>query len=189
MAVSSDKCVTCSSRARSHDLEIPPNLGLRLEPDGSFLSLPYWFCSVKCFQKAIGKYLNPRYDIDKKVEDDGEYDATFKRARQEYFDHMTGGIFYQLFNKFPHRTEMDCIHAHMNAFIESFRECQIDEIGAAQLELHKRLFAEWEHQTDERDAEIAKEAAKREAQDAKLAQEQEARNAEEEKWRPKPFDI
>ncbi len=187
MAITQDKCVSCSSRARSYDLQTTPELFLKA--DGTFLGLPYWFCSVECYKKAVRKHLDARYDIDKKAEDDDEYDETFKKARREYADETSGGILLNLFTTYTYKSEMDCIHTHMNAFVESFRLRQIDEIEAAEIELHRRLYAEWEHQIDQENAASEKEAAKRDAQDAKLAQEQEARNAEEEKWRPKPFDL
>jgi hypothetical protein len=48
MRVSQDECITCHGRYRPTDLKSPSEF---LEPDGTFMSLPYWFCSIECYKK------------------------------------------------------------------------------------------------------------------------------------------
>src|SRR4051794_14606799 len=100
MAVSQDKCIQCSSRARSRNIETCPELFL--EADGTFLGLPYWFCSAECYKKTIGKFLDPRYHVDKKAEDDAEYEVIFQKARADYAAE-TSKFFI---NKFSLKSEM-----------------------------------------------------------------------------------
>jgi hypothetical protein len=70
MRVSQDECITCHGRYRPTDLKSPSEF---LEPDGTFMSLPYWFCSIECYKKSVHKYLeDKRYDFDNEPQDDKE---------------------------------------------------------------------------------------------------------------------
>lgn len=183
MAVSQDKCIACTNRRRPTDLEhISPSDAL--DPDGTFMGLPYWFCSLECYKKSIRKFLDHRYDFDTKPQDDEDYCSRVEDARVDYYVKARS-----FFSPVAWKSESDYIKPAVDAALDAFLTRQTSEIVGAELELHNRLSAEWEHEMKEEAIERDKEVAKRDAQAAKLAQEQEIRNAEEEKWRPKPFNI
>jgi hypothetical protein len=190
MAVTTDKCIQCSNRHRRSDLE---PLSESLAPDGMFFGLPYWFCSEACYKKAVGKYLDPRYDFDKKAEDDKEYEETFQKAKNDYLDETSGGFLLNLFNKVASQSQADYMLKRLNAFVESFNVRKISEITGAEIELHQRLFAEWQHQIAEDQSDRDKEHIKIQDQIIKLAAEEKERralqDAHDEMLEPKPIPF
>jgi hypothetical protein len=154
MAVSQDKCITCTNRRRPTDLEqISPSGAL--DPDGTFMGLPYWFCSLECYKKSIRKFLNPRYDFDKKPQNDEDYCSRIEDARVEYYVKARS-----IFSPVAWRSELDYIKPEVDKAFDAFQTKKFGEITGAEIELHQRLFAEWQHQIDEEQADRDKEHTK-----------------------------
>jgi hypothetical protein len=144
MAVSDEKCIQCGSRYRRTDLEqISPSESL--DPDGTFMGLPYWFCSVECYKKAVRKYLDPRYDFDKQPEDDEDYCARVQNALADYHDKAGSGPLETLFSPVAWQKPHDYIKPEVDKALDAFQTKKIGEIAGAEIELHNRLFAEWQH--------------------------------------------
>lgn len=209
MAVSEDKCIQCPSRYRPADLDTSVSPAGMLDADGGFMGLPYWFCSIKCYKKAIRNFLDPRYDFDKQATDDEECVERMKEAVIDYYvkARATGGLLSSLFNRVAWQSENDYTRPEKEAAIAAFEDRKVGEITGAEIELHKRLHAEWIHAMEEEINEREKEEAKQEQQarkdEAKRAEQaqkdaerqrkideaEEAREAEEERWRPRPFEL
>jgi len=98
MAASRDKCIQCGNRHRSYDLEPPPEslASGSLDPDGKFMGMPYWFCSVECYKKAVRKFLEPRYDFDNQAEDDDDYKEHVENATVEYYVNSTWANVFEI---------------------------------------------------------------------------------------------
>ncbi|TWH96163.1 type IV secretion system DNA-binding domain-containing protein [Bradyrhizobium daqingense] len=179
MAASRDKCIQCGNRHRSYDLEPPPEslASGSLDPDGKFMGMPYWFCSVECYKKAVRKFLEPRYDFDRQAEDDDDYKEHVENATVEYYVKARPGfgLLGSLFSKTAWMSERDFVQPEREKALDAFLTRKQSEITGAELELHNRLYAEWMHQIDEENKKNEAEAAKRQDQIIKLAKEEKER--------------
>ena len=189
MAVSEEKCIQCSNRRRPTDLEqISPSGAL--DPDGSFMGLPYWFCSEDCYKKSVRKFLDPRYDFDKQPQDDEEYSNRVREARIDYHIKAEEGGF---FGRVGWQKPNDYMKPEVDAALDAFITKKESEIMGAEIELHNRLSAEWEHEQQEEQKVLDKEAAKRDEQLTKLMAEEKERlalqAAYEEMLEPKPIPL
>lgn len=191
MRVSQDECIQCHGRWRPTSLESPSE---SLDPDGTFMGLPYWFCSVECYKKSVRKYLeDSRYDFDNALEDDKEYIEEIERLRNEYYTETTGGILANLFNPIARQSLSSYVHGKLENFVDLYRTRKKSAIVGAEIELDNRLAAEWAHERAEEEAAFEKERAKRldkikELMDEKS--EREAAEAEfEEMLKAKPIPL
>lgn len=177
MAVSEDKCIQCGNRYRSNDLE-PISPSGALDPDGSFMGLPYWFCSVDCYKKAVRKFLDPRYDFDKRPHDDEEY---CNRVREAYIDYHVkaneGSFLENLLNPIGWKKPDDYCKPETDAAFDAFMTKKESEIIGAEIELQNRLSAEWDYAMKQETEARDKETAKRQDQILKLAAEEKERQA------------
>jgi hypothetical protein len=191
MAVSQDKSIQCGNRYRSTDLEqISPSGAL--DPDGSFMGLPYWFCSLECYKKSVRKYLDPRYDFDKRPQDDEEYCERVREALVDYHVKASeGGLIERLFNPVGWTKPDVYIKPEADKAHDAFITKKESEIVGAELELHNRLAAEWKHEDEQQAAKLEKESAKRREEIAKLEAEEKERQALQEAYEemlePKPI--
>ncbi|MFY9830020.1 MAG: hypothetical protein WAK69_15750, partial [Rhodoplanes sp.] len=67
-----------------------------LSSDGTFRDTPYWFCSVECYRKAVGKFLNPRFWFDKSVYDDPEFRALHRKWYDDYNEGFNHSVLWML---------------------------------------------------------------------------------------------
>ena len=72
MYIDPKRCLQCGSRVR-HTFAEEDIRDFRLSTDGTFSETNFWFCSIDCYKKCVGKYLDPRFHFDKVAEDDPEY--------------------------------------------------------------------------------------------------------------------
>jgi hypothetical protein len=70
MYIDPKRCIQCGTRVR-------PNLNpdditlYNVQCDGTFSDSPYWFCSVDCYQKLVGRFLkDPQFQFECKPDDD-----------------------------------------------------------------------------------------------------------------------
>jgi hypothetical protein len=191
MAVSQEKCIQCGGRYRRTGLEnISPSESLA--SDGSFMNMPYWFCSVECYKKSVRKYLDTRYDFDKQPEDDEEYCARVAAAYEDYYDKANSGDFLDRLVNPVGWTKPDVYTKPLvDAALESFHTRKESEIIGAEIELSARLGAEWAHEREEQQAKQEKETAKREDELIKLANEERERQAMQDAYEEmlEPRDI
>lgn len=160
MAVSEDKCTQCGTRYRQRGLDTTISPSGSLDADGTFMGLPYWFCSVECYKKAVSKHIaNPRYGFDKRPQDDEEYCERVQEALVDY--HVKAENIFSLVGwKKPH----DYIKPEADAAYDAFITKKEGEIAGAEIELQNHLFAEWMHQLEEEKAKQEKESEKRKAE-------------------------
>ena len=194
MAVSQDKCITDGNRNRPTDLEqISPSGAL--DSDGSFMGLPYWFCSVECYKKAVSKYIaDPRYGFDKQAQDDEEYCERVREALVDYHVKASEGDFLdRLINPVGWTKPDVYIKPEVDKAYDAFITKNESEIIGAELELHNRLAAEWKYEDEQQAAKLEKESAKRREEIAKLEAEETERQALQEAYEemlePKPIPF
>lgn len=192
MAVSPDKCIQCGNRARRRDIEkISPSDAL--DPDGTFMGLPYWFCCEDCYKKAVRKYLDPRYDFDKRAEDDEECAERIREALVDYHVKAGGTLLQTLLSPVAWKKPADYIRPEKDAAIDAFETKRVGEITGAEIGLHNRLFSEWMHALGEEIDTRDKEEAKRHEEMRKLTEEENERqalqDAYEEMLAPKPIPF
>src|SRR5206468_9696068 len=112
--------------ARATNLKWPS-----LSPDGSFMDLPYWFCSIDCYKNEIRKQIDRRYDFNCVAEDDIGYIERLQKVREEYYASMS------LF-RHPFRVEATYMQAEKDKAVAEFKSKQIKGITAAEDQLQKR---------------------------------------------------
>lgn len=189
--------MSCGTRYRPGNLDTSVSPSTGLDPDGTFMGLPYWFCSVECYKKAVGKYVkDKRYGFDRTPQDDEDCQAAVKDAYAELMVEMSGGLIANFFNPKLRMSESEFIQAHTKPTIDHFYSLQSDQIFCAEIELHQHLHAEWMHEIDQDAAQREKERQKlheqfdKEWQKEKQRQAKEAEErAEEERWQPRPFKL
>ncbi|QHP67430.1 hypothetical protein EI171_08310 [Bradyrhizobium sp. LCT2] len=201
MPIAEDRCLTCGTRYRPGNLDTSVSSCEAIDPDGTFFGMPYWFCSVDCYKKAVSKYIkDKRYGFDKTPGDDEACQAAIKDAYAELMVEMSGGLIANLFNRKLRMSESEFIQAHIKPTVDTFYSLQSDQIFNAEIELQQHLNAEWMHQIDQDIAQRENERAKLHEQfdkdwqklkqkKAKEEAEQEAKRQEEERWQPKPFKL
>src|SRR5207237_7546920 len=114
----------------------------------------------------------------KQPEDDEDYCARVAAALEDYHDKADSGSFLDnLLNPVGWTRPADYIKPEVDKALDAFLTKKIGEIAGAEIELHNRLFAEWQHEIDEEQAKVDKETAKRQDQLIKLVAEEEERQA------------
>lgn len=202
MPISEDRCLTCGTRYRPGNLDTSVSSCEAIDPDGTFFGMPYWFCTVDCYKKAVSKYIkDKRYGFDKDPYDDHEVKAAVKDAYAELMVEMSeGNIITHFFNPKLRMSESEFIQTHIKPTVDQFYSEQSNQIFFAEVELSQRLEAEWWHQIQEDAAQRERERAKLHEQfdkdwqklkqkEAKEEAERQAKREEEERWQPRPFKL
>ncbi|WP_271592208.1 hypothetical protein [Bradyrhizobium sp. CCBAU 65884] len=202
MPIAEDRCLTCGTRHRPGNLDTSVSSCEAIDQDGSFFGMPYWFCSVDCYKKAVSKYIkDKRYGFDKTPGDDEACQAAIKDAYAELMVEMSrSNIITHFFNPKLRLSESEFVQQHIKPTVDNFYSLQSEQIFNAEIELQQHLYAEWMHQIDLEAAQREKERAKLHEQfdkewqklkqkEAKEEAEREAKRQEEERWQPKPFKL
>ena len=99
MYVDLKRCIQCGSRVRHTFAEEDIKCDVcdyLLSSDGNFGETGFWFCSIDCYKKCVGKYLDPRFHFDSRVEDDPMYINEVGKKAEEYQEHNS--FLYGLFH-------------------------------------------------------------------------------------------
>jgi hypothetical protein len=165
-----------------------------------------FFCSESCERKAYRPYLPGDWDWDANIDDDEEYAVA--RGGASEIQSMTDGEFRQLARESGYvKSRAEALESGWEIVEEKRKEWENYRTAAmfdAKRAYEKRWFGErdnilkraWEKERVEMDEQLAKEAARTEKERAKEAerlQREQAieaeRLAEDEKWRPRPFNV
>jgi hypothetical protein len=220
MYVDKDRCLCCGSRVRPAITDKFPRFGNgyydSVSPDGSFREVPVWFCSLECYEKLVGKYLDPAYYFNKGMRDDPELYKEYSYWFNKYSKIMGRPILINLFNPNAYKSLDDCMKPHKDkleqvwyerkrAAIYKAEERLLDEVlaelkekerirqekEAEQLEKEQRRAQREQARQDEyRRREQMRLDEKRKREDEKREKEEAeraAKQAEDEKWEPQEF--
>ncbi|MGY3406133.1 hypothetical protein ACVWZV_002246 [Bradyrhizobium sp. GM5.1] len=165
-----------------------------MDNQGYFRELALWFCSVDCYNKAIRRFLNKRFDPEADPYDDPEVLRRMQDAYDGYRASVARGFIANLPNLF--RTENKYIEPRITAALDDFQTQRANAIVHAEDEVYKRVLAEWQHElmklAEAQEKEDAKQSERQQKEDQKqrkIDEEDARRVAEEERWRPKPFNV
>ena len=135
-----DCCIQCGSPKRAISVNlarIHPDYD-DVNPNGDFSTNEFWLCSNECWERAIEKYLEPRYRFEKQPLDDPEI--------RKFADSYPDG-------------DYDELRQVAGEMIESWKRRCHDARQTACDKLLDRLNAEYERFTDEREREYAEQEA------------------------------
>ena len=149
MYIDRDRCIQCGARARPSLTaeEIGPFAGF--SSDGTFRDLTLWFCSIECYQKAVGKFLNTRFHFDKDA-DDPEYVALESHWTQDYNKLFERSFFVNLFTKKGWSSRNDWVEPHLIPFRKNWIAQKQACITEADNKFLERIAAEVEYQDAQR---------------------------------------
>jgi hypothetical protein len=184
MKLSTDQCMQCPSRARPIKLEVP-KVTKNLQPNGAFCDTDYWYCSVRCWQIAVRKYLDKQYDFDAAPDQDPgvmkqleDLDETLDYASHLYVK----GVFFR--QNAPYNTKEEFIDASVKKIINDWYFKQQVAVSLAEGVIDKQIQAEWMYEYEKKTAEQLFELEQSMAKDK---EESEAYWAEIEKFKEKPI--
>jgi hypothetical protein len=119
-----------------------------LSTNGNFDDTGFWFCSIDCYKKCVGKYLDQRFHFDTRVEDDPMYITQVGEISEEYARN-TSNFLYVLFHLLQRESELKA--PAQRRVTEWWIEAKHEAIRNAETEVLKYINAELHYRNEEAD--------------------------------------
>jgi hypothetical protein len=198
MRFTTERCLVCNSPSRPPYLKLGCRLAEAhtyddLEDNSIVKETEFWFCSIECYEQEFRKLMPKKYDMDNKVEDDPDYTELWKDLYAEYHADFGQGFLKSLFSKYGHMNFEQMSQPRLDEFMKTWFKAQFQAMYVAQAQLSKRIRAEWDHHFYKETLKYVEEQEKLSEklhQEVEKEQEEfEKQEAEEQRWKPRPFDV